>query len=1312
MRNTNMSSVRPASPSASSDSTERVPTPPVGDLIDLSSDIEDEAQCFPPPTPHPDLEGLHISTTLQVSAPADVAEEPEEAHPEPSTPTAEAATAVQEAINVEGGSTTSIPPHSSTNPINPDPPLPSDKDAPDSRRRRLPKGQSSDMRRPSSTSLLSSSEPSTSRSGQSSINNPRLLDAVEDAIRRLIIPELSALKEEERLKKSKKEGASPNGGLDAPRSRKARSRDIEGPNSQPRTSERKERRYSRRTKVASLSTGSLVPEMERRHSALDTTNLSVDDIASTTAEVAAATGHRKNDAEARRIRRRQEKASKFRHAAIPEEGVGANPPPRSARYSKAPQSTTKDGKDIGPSTALEVPPTNETRKVPSAEGKRSTKTDVHTPIPQVSENDTSKRAKTSERKILHDRTGNILTITTGEGGNVRVRATSGRKGKEAVDRSHTGNLPSTPATSPYVEPLIGVSTKPPTEASVHAAPHRVPKVSRWSEENDDLPYVKTAYQSKPSTGTQSPLPGDDNATQDQQSLNREKQTVEVPHEQNIDSDSLSPSHQPPGFDHPKSIPIWKYSKISRWSKTTHSNLQSRICSICAFPLDDGLGNERIDRLSCNHECHGSCLDQMKKPFSARCATCNAPIQSQDPPLQRQLQNLQEPKHVFSNGPSDQHNKAATEEENAMGIHPPVTSPFHDDPHYRDVNAPTNSPFSPSVYDVNTFQSDDRITSKDVLALMDHLNVRDAQRNARDTEVLSDLVRSAAEMRDSYEAIKKQLQQDEARLSAGLDQKKDIAAAGASHSVLYGPRPFPAAKVGRGEEDAAQNKRKNVFKRALQGIAMKGKDKELAELEKLLEGLLAEVEDLKTRAGVDTPKSHSQEIAANDHVPPARANTHRIPTVEEHDSEFSDDVYHPPARPPTPPKPSTRSFSSTATSRPGPFPNPQTLQEEKPRSSSLPSSLPPAPTTVPRKPILKSRSGPTYPAVPVSAVSPSTVNSGSTIPSFLTPASSSSTLPPRHPPPLNRKVSGSWTSSLRNFRANKVGQDHTPSYAEEDMQDMYMPVPPLPPMSDIHAVGDLRTTRTSLLSWPSSSREATESWQDYNLYYTDGELQNVPLTPVPPMPHIYTTVGDSELTRSSILTPPPPSPPLRSASTSRTRSKGLRPPVSYLTGYSELKRTSISTPPLPSSPFQSASTSRTKTKGPTPNTSYPTFSRAYGTTKVKHARESQATVPLSNVPEPMFDRKADFSRPLSPDSAVLSLLDGNPLDHISQAATQGSGKDEIWGNGPWLPQSTERGSMVNPEFYEDGLVYDDVDAWSNKAVTPVIIRHRKKRAGGV
>lgn len=74
---------------------------------------------------------------------------------------------------------------------------------PDSRqaRRRARKHVDDDMPTPES-SLLSASATSANRSGvsnKSSINNPRLLETVEDAIRRLILPELKELKKDQKV---------------------------------------------------------------------------------------------------------------------------------------------------------------------------------------------------------------------------------------------------------------------------------------------------------------------------------------------------------------------------------------------------------------------------------------------------------------------------------------------------------------------------------------------------------------------------------------------------------------------------------------------------------------------------------------------------------------------------------------------------------------------------------------------------------------------------------------------------------------------------------------------------------------------------------------------------------------------------------------------------------------------------------------------------------------------------------------------------------------------------------------------------------
>ena len=60
-------------------------------------------------------------------------------------------------------------------------------------------------------------------------------------------------------------------------------------------------------------------------------------------------------------------------------------------------------------------------------------------------------------------------------------------------------------------------------------------------------------------------------------------------------------------------------------------------------------------------------------------------------------------------------------------------------HDRHVSGNSHGMTSP-LYDAATGKGIDRIESKDIVALMDHLTVRDAQRNARDTEILVTLVR--------------------------------------------------------------------------------------------------------------------------------------------------------------------------------------------------------------------------------------------------------------------------------------------------------------------------------------------------------------------------------------------------------------------------------------------------------------------------------------------------------------------------------------------------------------------------------------------
>ncbi|OKL64506.1 hypothetical protein UA08_00465 [Talaromyces atroroseus] len=169
---------------------------------------------------------------------------------------------------------------------------------------------------------------------------------------------------------------------------------------------------------------------------------------------------------------------------------------------------------------------------------------------------------------------------------------------------------------------------------------------------------------------------------------------------------------------------------------------------------------------------------------------------------------------------------------------PFTSPGHQ----RHFSGYSHGMASP-IYDGATGRGIDSIESKDIIALMNHLTVRDAQRNARDTEILVTLVRSAAEMRSSFLEMKKYIaEQDDMLMQANEKQHERTRAIG-------GPRPLPASRSNRqfaaaeyGEE--AQAKRRNVFRRALKSLSVKSSN-DLTKIEDMLEQLLDEVEALRT-----------------------------------------------------------------------------------------------------------------------------------------------------------------------------------------------------------------------------------------------------------------------------------------------------------------------------------------------------------------------------------------------------------------------------------------------------------------------------------
>ncbi|KZF18969.1 hypothetical protein L228DRAFT_271601 [Xylona heveae TC161] len=236
-----------------------------------------------------------------------------------------------------------------------------------------------------------------------------------------------------------------------------------------------------------------------------------------------------------------------------------------------------------------------------------------------------------------------------------------------------------------------------------------------------------------------------------------------------------------------------------------------------------------------------------------------------------------------------------------------------------------------LYDSALGRGMDRIQSKDIVALMDHLTVRDAQRNARDTEILVTLVRSAAEMRNSFEEMKRFIADQDEMIMTNTERTAERSV----QKIIGGPRAPPvgfsrSSRHASADDDMIDDiptKRKNVFKRALKGLSMRSGN-DLAKIEGMLIQLLGEMEGLKAaqemrnaamthsnsfnsyenlraapdgyepegRAGTASTGTHSVGALSN---PPSRgsvarggydgrrASQHRISTVMEDDEELED-----------------------------------------------------------------------------------------------------------------------------------------------------------------------------------------------------------------------------------------------------------------------------------------------------------------------------------------------------------------------------------------------------------------------------------------
>jgi len=174
-------------------------------------------------------------------------------------------------------------------------------------------------------------------------------------------------------------------------------------------------------------------------------------------------------------------------------------------------------------------------------------------------------------------------------------------------------------------------------------------------------------------------------------------------------------------------------------------------------------------------------------------------------------------------------------------------PFMSDPrHQRHVSGGSHGMASP-LYDASTGKGMDNIQSKDIVALMDHLTVRDAQRNARDTEILVSLVRSATEMRQNFEEMKHFIKDQDRMIMANTDRDAEMTV----QRVLGGPRPQPMSsprtpRQSQTSSEDVQTKRKGVLSRALRGLKgnKNASASDLARIEDMLMQILDNVEDLK------------------------------------------------------------------------------------------------------------------------------------------------------------------------------------------------------------------------------------------------------------------------------------------------------------------------------------------------------------------------------------------------------------------------------------------------------------------------------------
>lgn len=193
-------------------------------------------------------------------------------------------------------------------------------------------------------------------------------------------------------------------------------------------------------------------------------------------------------------------------------------------------------------------------------------------------------------------------------------------------------------------------------------------------------------------------------------------------------------------------------------------------------------------------------------------------------------------------------------------------------HTRHLSGMSQGMGSP-IYDAATGAGIDRIESQDIISLMQHLMVRDAQRSARDTEILVTLVRSAAEMRNSFEEMKQILANTEDVIIKEVQENTEDTV----KNHISGPRPYPgsATRSVKGLSAASQSqdggtlddkKKNSLFRRAFFKNFGAKDTNDLSRIEDMLNQLLTEVDVLKAQSA--RPLASGGQGQSFDNIQPA------------------------------------------------------------------------------------------------------------------------------------------------------------------------------------------------------------------------------------------------------------------------------------------------------------------------------------------------------------------------------------------------------------------------------------------------------------